>query len=197
VIGGATGSTPQHKITTVADSWKFDTVAHTWTQLASLPVASGNFNSGTVFADRYILLIGGYQYDNTTLTNGTNIPSYGNPQRLCDAASKLKDPHCRAACTANTTDDYFNDIFVYDTLTDRFGGASATSRAEPCLLPVGCGPYPLNVNVPQQSVRGNHIFTMGGEADARSMCGSQYQHYPTLALLGTIVPLASEVDDGQ
>ena len=61
VIAGATGSNPQHKITTVTDNWRFDTLTHTWTQLSSLPVASGNFNSDAVFMERYILLIGGYQ----------------------------------------------------------------------------------------------------------------------------------------
>ena len=141
----------------------------------------------------------GYQYDNTTLSNGTNIPSYGNPQRLCSHASKLRDRHCRPSCTANvdTTDDYFNDIFVYDTKTDTYGVASGTSQAEPCLLPPGCGPYPLNVNIPTQSVRGNRIFTVGGEADARNVCGSRYQHYPTLALLGTIAEVNGDSIEGR
>lgn len=188
VIGGATGSNPHHKITTVVDNWKFDTSTKTWMQLSNLPVASGNFNSDTVFMDRYILLIGGYQYTNVTLTNGTIIPSYGTAQRMCkNTASKLQDPHCRHDCTANvTTMNYFNDIFVYDTKTDTYGVATASSKAEPCLLPPGCGSYPLNANVPQASVRGNHIFSVGGETDPTELCGTQYQHYPTLAMLGTI-----------
>lgn len=78
---------------------------------------AGNFNSGTVFMDRYVLLIGGFQYANTTLANGT-IPSCGNPQRICNEASKLHDPHCRTKCHADTTDDSYNDIFVYDSHTD-------------------------------------------------------------------------------
>ena len=109
-------------------------------------------------------------------------------QRMCSAASKLTDAHCRPTCTSDTTDDYFNDIFVYDAKMDMFGVATASSTSEPCLLPPGCGPYPVNVNVPQNSVHGNRIFTMGGEADARNICGMQYQHYPTLAMLGTITP---------
>ena len=145
-----TGSTPQHNITTVADSWKYNTGNDTWTQLSSLPVASGNFNSGTVFADRYILLIGGYQYANTTLQNGTNIPSYGMPQRMCSAASKLTDAHCRPTCTSDTTDVYFNDIFVHDAKMDMFGVATASSTSEPCRLPPVCSPYQVNVNAPQK-----------------------------------------------
>ena len=35
VLGGATGSNPQHAITTLADNWKYNTVTRTWTQLAS------------------------------------------------------------------------------------------------------------------------------------------------------------------
>jgi len=186
VIGGATGSTPQHKITTVVDNWKFDTLTHAWTRLSDLPIASGNFNSDTVFMNRYILLIGGYQYANVSLVNGSTIPAYGNPQRMCNPA-KPKGPHCRSQCSADvTSQEYFNDIFVYDTQTDTYGVATATSRAEPCLLPPGCGPYPLNANLPQSSVRGDRIFTVGGETDPRTVCGTHYQHYPTLAMLGTI-----------
>ena len=40
VIGGATGSNPQHKITTLVDNWKFDTLTNTWTQVG-LGLGSG------------------------------------------------------------------------------------------------------------------------------------------------------------
>ena len=38
----------------------------------------------------------------------------------------------------------------------------------------------------QTNVRGNKIFTIGGECDVRVICGEAYQHYPNLALVGTI-----------
>jgi hypothetical protein len=87
--------------------------------------------------------------------------------------------------------DYYNDVFVYDFETDSFGRATASSSKEPCLLPPGCGPYPLNNNVPQADVRGDQLFTLGGEADAQTVCGEAYQHYPRLALRGTITVSAS------
>ena len=40
----------------------------------------------------------------------------------------------------------------------------------------------------RKSVHGNRIFTMGVEADVRNICRMQYQHYRTLAMLGTITP---------
>ena len=61
VIGGATGTNPQHRITTLVDNWKYDTTARAWTRLADLPIASGNFGSDSVWNDRFIILIGGFQ----------------------------------------------------------------------------------------------------------------------------------------
>merc|ERR1712224_513612 len=99
---------------------------------------------------------------------------------MCKDAS---DTHCRAGCSASKSGvhsgGYFNDIFVYDSKTDTWGTATASSLAEPCLLPHGCGPYPMNNNVPQAAVRNDMIFTVGGEADPRRICGKEYGHYPT------------------
>ena len=90
---------------------------------------------------------------------------------------------------------YFNDVFVFDVQTNTFGIASASATAEPCLLPPGCGPLPLNNNVPQISVRGGELFVAGGEADVRSICGEEYQHYPRLALQAQITRVGVAVDD--
>ena len=81
---------------------------------------------------------------------------------------------------------YFNDVFVFDVVTSTFGEVSASATAESCLLAPGCGPLPLNNNVPQTNVHGRELFVVGGEADARTICGEEYQHYPRLALQGTI-----------
>ena len=98
---------------------------------------------------------------------------------------------CMCACGHECR--YFNDVFVFDALTSTFGAVSASASSEPCLLLPGCGPLPLNNNVPQTSVHGRQLYVVGGEADARSICGEAYQHYPRLALQGTItttVPVA-------
>ena len=100
VIGGATGSNPAHAITTLVDNWKYDVLSQSWSRLPDLPIASGNFPSGAVFGERYILLIGGYQYDNVTLPNGTEVSSYGTPQQMCDwPVSGSRPERCRKGCT--------------------------------------------------------------------------------------------------
>eukprot|EP01046_Picozoa_sp_COSAG06_P043045 COSAG06_NODE_5579_length_3390_cov_9.053024_5_plen_66_part_00 len=53
-------------------------------------------------------------------------------------------------------------------------------------LPHGCGSFPMNNKLPQTNARGIKIFTIGGECDERRICGEVYQHYPTLALVGTM-----------
>jgi hypothetical protein len=89
-------------------------------------------------------------------------------------------------CVHTMVNRYFNDVFVFDVATSTFGAVSASATVEPCLLSPGCGPLPLNNNVPQTSVHGRELFVVGGEADVRSICGEEYQHYPRLALQGTI-----------
>eukprot|EP01047_Picozoa_sp_COSAG01_P061683 COSAG01_NODE_7739_length_3077_cov_31.188046_3_plen_157_part_00 len=148
--------------------------------------------------DRYIILVGGYQYGDVAHPSsgpkwGLNLSaSYGTPTKMCNTRPLSADSDCLPwdSCPETASDvlsdEYFNGVFVYDTKTDRFGIASASSSAEPCLLPQGCGPFPMNDNLPQTNVRGNKIFTIGGECDERRICGELYQHYPTLALIGTM-----------
>ena len=69
-----------------------------------------------------------------------------------------------------------NDVFVFDTKLNKFGRATASSTSEPCLLPAGCGPFPLNANLPQVNLRGDKVFVVGGEVDERTICGELYQH---------------------
>jgi hypothetical protein len=47
-------------------------------------------------------------------------------------------------------------------------------------LPPGCGPYQRERA--QASVRGGTLFALGGEADPRTICGSQYHHYMYMML---------------
>ncbi len=103
VIGGATGS----PYGTAVDNWVFDTAGNKWSRLADLPVSSGNFPNGDniVFQNRYIILVGGYQYG-TAWNNRVKIKPYG-----------------KASHSGQTNTDYYSDIFVYDTATDTFGKA--------------------------------------------------------------------------
>src|SRR6266536_4562575 len=79
VFGGATGSDNAEAGTfTVVDNWRYDPAADSWERLPDLPVASGNFPSGpVVFAERYVLLIGGYQYGKVRTPDGRTRAVYG------------------------------------------------------------------------------------------------------------------------
>ncbi|UCH34128.1 MAG: hypothetical protein JSV65_16545 [Armatimonadota bacterium] len=105
VIGGL-ASVPGVGYATVVDNWRYDPATDTWQRIRDLPIASGNFPDGRiVFADRYIVLVGGYQYSQVANPDGTYRPPYGTPHKYADEG------------------DYFNDVFVYDTRSDLFGRA--------------------------------------------------------------------------
>ncbi len=108
IFGGAASEPNPAKGThTVVDNWRYDPAANSWKRLPDLPIASGNFPSGAiVFKDRYILLIGGYQYGKVQNADGSTRAVYGKPTR------RYAD---NAMCS---------DVFVYDTKTDTFGSAT-------------------------------------------------------------------------
>lgn len=102
VIGGATGNGY-----TVVDNWVLDTSEHSWRRIRDLPVASGNFPAGRIVVeDRYVLLVGGYQYGLIQNPDGSTRPVYGTPTK------------------AFPDQGYFSDVWVYDTVTDLFGTAT-------------------------------------------------------------------------
>lgn len=106
LIGGATGDLPNAGYCTVVDNWRFDPASNQWSRLRDLPVSSGNFYSGEiVFRDRYLLLIGGYQYAKVANPDGTLRDKYGTASRF------------------QAKGDYYSDVFVYDTQSDLFGTA--------------------------------------------------------------------------
>lgn len=106
LIGGATGDVPDAGYGSVVDNWTFDPASNRWQRLRDLPISSGNFPAGRiVFRDRYLLLIGGYQYQQVANPDGTLREKYGHASRI------------------NIEGDYYNDVFVYDTQTGLFGTA--------------------------------------------------------------------------
>ena len=128
-------------------------------RLHDLPVASGNFTTGPiVFNNRYIVLVGGYQYNKVLAPDGSVQPLYGTPSQ--------HDPG-----------NYYSDMWVYDTVTNKFGTAT---------------PLPLNTNTPITEIDGNTIRLIGGETDGASgfsgtwVNGVAYGHTPDLYLTGTI-----------
>lgn len=108
VLGGATGYDNATKtVCTIVDNWCYDTATDKWSRLRDLPVSSGNFPSGQiVYGNRYILLVGGYQYGCVLNPDGTIRKPYGTPFAHYVGKS------------------YYSDVFVYDTATDLFGTAT-------------------------------------------------------------------------
>lgn len=107
IIGGATGNdNSSGNYATVVDNWRYDPATNKWSRLPDTPIASGNFPSGRiVFDDRYIVLVGGFQYKDVLNTDGTLRKPYGEVFR-----------HYK-------NNPYDSDIFVFDTQTSRFGSA--------------------------------------------------------------------------
>jgi N-acetylneuraminic acid mutarotase len=108
VIGGGNGNdNSTSSACTVVDNWRYNPQTDQWMRLTDSPIASGNFPSvQIVYKDRYILLIGGYQYKKIMNPDGTTREPYGKP--FAHYPEK----------------DYYSDVFVYDTRTETFGTAS-------------------------------------------------------------------------
>ncbi|HVT29320.1 MAG TPA: hypothetical protein VHE81_14990, partial [Lacipirellulaceae bacterium] len=78
-----------------------------WSRLPDTPIATGNFPAGEiVYDDRYILLIGGFQYANVMGPVGRIRKSFG----------KITKHYPEK--------DYCSDILVFDTKTTAFGRAT-------------------------------------------------------------------------
>jgi len=90
------------------DNWVFDPAAGQWSRIRDLPTSSGNFPTGAItFGDRYIVLVGGFQYAKVQIRTAT-----------------LREPYGKAG-KFNGVGDYHNDVFVYDTRTNLFGTADS------------------------------------------------------------------------
>jgi N-acetylneuraminic acid mutarotase len=109
LIGGASGQdNPTGSYCTIVDNWQYDPTTDQWARLTDTPIATGNFPSGQiVFDDRYILLIGGYQYANVVNPDGTTRKSFG----------RITKHH--------PDKDYCSDVLVFDTETKTFGRATS------------------------------------------------------------------------
>lgn len=107
LIGGASGEDNRAgRYCTVVDNWCYDPATPEWRRLQDTPIATGNFPAGAVvFRDRYLVLVGGYQYGNVLNPDGTVRAPYG-------AVSKYYPEN-----------PYNSDVLVYDAQTGAFGTA--------------------------------------------------------------------------
>ncbi len=108
LFGGGTGfDNSTGNYATVVDNWRYDPAADSWRRIADLPIASSVFPSGRIVVfDRYLVLIGGCQYDHVIGPDGLVKPVYGKPFQ------QYPDRGC------------FSDVFVYDTKLGEFGAAA-------------------------------------------------------------------------
>ena len=214
VIGGATGNAKAAPgqapgvIATIVDNWRWDSANDIWERMEDLPASSGNFPGGQVlFMNRYIVLLGGHAYDNVVDAEGMISQPYGEHliQHLCDDPETTNNEsigYCSPTChlVANKQalgSDYYNNVFVYDVVKNKFGIIEASSDPnDPDLMPSGCGALPQNNNLGQMSIQkgGDSIVVVGGECDTRVVIDSAlniswYGHYPRLALIGKITAL--------
>jgi hypothetical protein len=90
----------------VVDNWSFDPARVAWQPLPDTPIATGNFPAGAiVFRNRYLLLVGGYQYPAVLNPDGALCPSYGKVFKHYPGNS------------------YDSDVLVFDTRAATFGAA--------------------------------------------------------------------------
>lgn len=91
---------------TVVDNWRYDLSTGKWTRLPDTPIATAGFpDNKMVFKDRYILLIGGYQFQSIINIDQTSRENYGKVSLFNDEG------------------DYCNDVLVYDSYKNIFGRA--------------------------------------------------------------------------
>ena len=106
--GAASGTDAAGRTYTVVDNWSYDPPTRAWSALPELPVASGNFPAGAMtYADRFVLLVGGYAYGEVLRPDGLVRASYGTPTR-----HDSKNAMC-------------SDVFVFDTQRGIFGRATS------------------------------------------------------------------------
>ncbi|MBN1341978.1 MAG: hypothetical protein JXQ73_04820 [Phycisphaerae bacterium] len=158
VIGGATGDLTRdgknYGYCTVVDNWVYNPTTNKWSRIRDLPISTGNYPSGAIaYNDRYVLMFGGHQYAHVAGPDGAIHPKYGQAGRFQGKG------------------DYHNDVFVYDTKTDRFGRADS---------------LPINNNLPMAVVQGGEAFLIGGETGGGIVEGEPYGHHPDLLLVGKI-----------
>ena len=92
----------------------------------------------TAFHDRYIILIGGYQYEQTYYLNATHGPSYGLPTRMCPQHTAAAQgvgclPHC-AVDMKNTT--YMDGPVKGANWSREYNNDGKCSRAAPFASPL-------------------------------------------------------------
>jgi N-acetylneuraminic acid mutarotase len=161
VFGGASGDdNPGGKVATIVDNWAYDPGTGEWERLLDLPVASGNFVAGKISAfDRYIILVGGYQYGHVLSPDGSIESVYG-------IVSK-HDPGY----------NYNSDMWVYDTQLRKFGTAT--------LLPLNTNTPLTVVEGNQIYMIGGETAGASGFSGTY-VEGVAFGHHPDLFLTGTI-----------
>jgi N-acetylneuraminic acid mutarotase len=128
----------------VVDSWVYDVASNTWSALPDMP--DGCNRKAVAFADRYIIMCGGFKYMYTYRPDGSKVLAYSPAE----------------VETWNTVgmDAFFKkEVLVFDTVTNQLGYADDM---------LDTSSWPLT------AVDGNTVYTLGGEGGTAG--GTYIQH---------------------
>ena len=167
VIGGATGGQSivgETSFHTVVDNWSFNIPTETWKRLKDTPYVIGNFGNSVVYQERYIFLVGGAGYGKIERGGFVNATFWNND---IDKPPHFKHP----SSSVNFRKGYSNSMLVYDIALDNFFFTD---------------PLPINNNLPLVYLRGDYIYTLGGEGGIGCAFGKLYGQHPDLVMRGRI-----------
>jgi len=167
VIGGATGGQSivgETSFHTVVDNWSFNIPTETWKRLKDTPYVIGNFGNSVVYQERYMFLVGGAGYGKIERGGFVNATFWNND---IDKPPHFKHP----SSSVNYRKQYSNSMLVYDITLDNFFFTD---------------PLPINNNLPLVYLRGDYIYTLGGETGTGCVFGKMYGQHTELVLRGRI-----------
>ena len=168
VLGGV-GILESGGYANVVDSWRYDPANDSWQQVRDYPISAAGASSDlTVYRDRYILLPAGYQYGVVQRPDGRTTPAYGMPTKV----ERTWKQHPQF-----TTTHYYNHVFVYDTLTNRYGTAT---------------PLPFDDVASITVIRGDDVYIFPGETGGFRWKGEYFGHHPEFVLRGRIQVVNSQ-----
>ena len=161
VFGGSSYGNSQLKGTTyktIVDNWRLNVKTKTWTRIRDTPIKSGNWNTGVVYKNRYVILVGGMGYkhvfEDEVKVWQNYTPKFNHPANMY-----------------NYRTQYSNAVIVYDINTEKFFFTS---------------PLPMNTNLPLVTSLNDSLYILGGESGSGIAFGKWYGQHSSLVMEGKI-----------
>jgi hypothetical protein len=141
----------------VVDSWVYDVESNTWSALPDMP--DGCNRKAVAYADRYIIMCGGFKYEYTYRQDGSKVLAY-SPTEMEEWNS--------SGPTGGMFEFFKKEVLVFDTVTNQLGYADDM---------LDTSSWPLT------AVDGNTVYTLGGEGGT---AGGTYIQHPSLFEIGAV-----------